>query len=130
MNPLVAEWVQKAEGDYASALRDFRARKNPNYDSACFHTQQCVEKYLKGILQSQNISFNKTHDLGTLLDGCVQMYPLWEAFRVELEALTEYAVAFRYPGLSADRDKAKIAVALTTRFRKIFRTALSLDDQS
>jgi HEPN domain-containing protein len=55
MNPLVAEWVAKAEGDYASAMREVRARKSPNYDSACFHTQQCIEKYLKGILQSKNI---------------------------------------------------------------------------
>jgi hypothetical protein len=34
MNPLVAEWVEKAEGDYVSALREVRARKSPNYDSA------------------------------------------------------------------------------------------------
>lgn len=128
MNPLLAEWVEKAEGDYASALREVRARKNPNYDSACFHTQQCVEKYLKGILQSEDTPFSKTHDLCSLLDACVQRHPLWEAFRADLEVLTEYAVAFRYPGLSADRDKAKKAVALTTRFRKAFRLALSLED--
>ena len=72
MNPLVAEWVAKAEGDYASALREVRARKSPNYDAACFHTQQCVEKYLKGILQSENIPFTKTHDLCLLLDACIQ----------------------------------------------------------
>ena len=125
MNPLVAEWVAKAEGDYASALRDARARKSPNYDSACFHSQQCVEKYLKGILQSENIPFAKTHDLCSLLDACIQQHPLWEAFRADLEALTEYAVAFRYPGLSADRNQAKMAVALATRLRKEFRLALS-----
>jgi HEPN domain-containing protein len=76
MNPLVAEWVEKAEGDYASASRELRARKNPNYDSACFHVQQCVEKYPKGILQSENIPFAKTHDLCSLLDGCLREHPL------------------------------------------------------
>jgi len=40
MNPLVAEWIAKAEGDFVSALREFRARKQPNYDSACFHARQ------------------------------------------------------------------------------------------
>lgn len=128
MNPLVAEWVEKAEGDYASALREIRARKAPNFDSACFHVQQCVEKYLKGILQSENISFSKTHDLCLLLDACVQKHPLWEVFRADLEALTQYAVAFRYPGLSADRKTAKNAVTLATRFRKAFRTALAIKD--
>ena len=42
MNLLVAEWVAKAEGDFTSAQRGLRARKAPNYDSACFHAQQCV----------------------------------------------------------------------------------------
>ena len=37
MNPLTLEWVLKAEGDYATAGREVRARKNPNYDAACFH---------------------------------------------------------------------------------------------
>lgn len=130
MNPLVAEWVEKAEGDYASALREVRARKSPNFDSACFHSQQCVEKYLKGILQSENIPFAKTHDLCSLLDTCIRKHPLWEAFRPDLDMLTEYAVAFRYPGLSADRDKAKRAVALVTRLRNEFRLALSLEGSS
>lgn len=47
MPSLSQEWIQKAEGDYATAIREYRARKLPNYDAACFHAQQCVEKYLK-----------------------------------------------------------------------------------
>ncbi|MEG3864862.1 MULTISPECIES: HEPN domain-containing protein [unclassified Microcoleus] len=50
MNPLTVEWVDKAEGDFTTALRELRARKSPNYDAACFHAQQCVEKYLMLLL--------------------------------------------------------------------------------
>jgi HEPN domain-containing protein len=50
MNPLTVEWVDKAEGDMATAKRELRARKQPNYDATCFHAQQCVEKYLKALL--------------------------------------------------------------------------------
>jgi hypothetical protein len=32
MRPLTAEWVQKAEGDLATAHRELRARRAPNYD--------------------------------------------------------------------------------------------------
>ena len=39
MNTLTAEWVEKAEGDFHSCLREVRARKHPNHDSACFHAQ-------------------------------------------------------------------------------------------
>jgi HEPN domain-containing protein len=55
MKPITAEWVIKAEGDWASAQREVRARKHRNHDSACFHAQQCVEKYLKAWLQEAGI---------------------------------------------------------------------------
>jgi hypothetical protein len=54
MNQLTIEWVDKAEGDFSTALREFRVRKSPNYDAVCFHAQQCVEKYLKARLQCEN----------------------------------------------------------------------------
>jgi len=47
MNELVNEWLRKAEGDFNSALREYRARKFPNYDASGFHAQQCIEKYIK-----------------------------------------------------------------------------------
>jgi HEPN domain-containing protein len=46
MKPLTREWVAKAEGDRVTARRELRARRRPNYDAACFHAQQCAEKYL------------------------------------------------------------------------------------
>ena len=46
MKQLTREWIMKAEGDFHTAARERRARTAPNYDAACFHAQQCVEKYL------------------------------------------------------------------------------------
>ncbi|MBU0764543.1 MAG: HEPN domain-containing protein [Bacteroidetes bacterium] len=40
MNDIVKEWIRKADADFHSALREYRARNHPNYDSACFHAQQ------------------------------------------------------------------------------------------
>jgi HEPN domain-containing protein len=51
MNPLTLEWLDKADADLATAQRELRVRKNQNYDAVCFHAQQGVEKYLKGVLQ-------------------------------------------------------------------------------
>jgi len=107
MNPLVRKWAAKAEGDYNSALREYRARKSPNYDSACFHAQQCVEKYFKGLMQGIDVPFSRTHDLAPLLDACLDVYPLWESMRNDLNMLTQYAVAFRYPGGSATKAGAR-----------------------
>jgi HEPN domain-containing protein len=59
MKPLTREWIEKAEGDFATASREMRARKFPNYDAACFHSQQCVEKYFKALLQETRYSIRK-----------------------------------------------------------------------
>ena len=98
MMPITLEWINKAEGDFAMMEREGRARKRPNYDGICFHAQQCAEKYLKARLSEATIDFGKTHDLPALLDLIVSREPLWEAFRRDLAYLSDFAVAFRYPG--------------------------------
>jgi HEPN domain-containing protein len=67
MNPLVAEWIAKAEGDYVTARRERFARRSPNYDAACFHAHQMAEKYLKAFLQHHQLQPPRTHDLVELL---------------------------------------------------------------
>jgi HEPN domain-containing protein len=107
MSNLVAEWVAKAEGDYATALREYRARKRPNYDAAGFHAQQCVEKYMKALLQKHGQAFEKVHDLLALLELSVEFALELELHRRELAYLTRFAVAFRYPGESATKEQAQ-----------------------
>lgn len=129
MNELVKEWVQKAEGDYNSALREYRARKLPNYDAAGFHTQQCVEKYLKALLQSRQIPFRKIHDLLALMELCLPFAPELELHKDLLAYLNQFAVAFRYPGESANRDQAKQAIKALKTLRPILRAKLGLAEE-
>jgi HEPN domain-containing protein len=120
------EWIDKAEADFTSAQREYRARKAPNFDAACFFSQQCVEKYLKAVLVEGDLAFPKTHDLEVLLDQALPLYPLWEAFRPALSDLTSFAVAFRYPGESSTREMARTAVINAGRVREQIRTDLRL----
>ena len=84
MKPITAEWVGKAEGDFATVEREALARKNPNYDGVCFHAQQCAEKYLKALAVELDLPFLRTHDLVILLEQLLPVYPLWEAYRGDL----------------------------------------------
>lgn len=126
MKPITREWVEKAEADFATAQRELRARKNPNYDAVCFHSQQCAEKYLKARLQEADIAFGKTHDLAALLHLLTPVEPLWESLRIDLQALTVFAVGYRYPGDSADKETAREAVARCRKVRGSVRPALGL----
>jgi HEPN domain-containing protein len=124
MNAQIKEWIVKADGDYATTLREYRARNRPNYDSACFHAQQCVEKYLKAVLIKKRIPFSKIHDLEVLLDLCLAAYPLWEPMRNDMQMLTQYAVQFRYPGESADKEEARQAIEAMKRSLESIRQVL------
>ena len=126
MSEELKEWISKAEGDYFSALREYRARKHVNHDSTCFHAQQCVEKYLKAALVNLGIPFAKTHDLLPLLDACSARHVLWATWHDDVEWLSQYAVLFRYPGESATEDDAKQAVSIMKKLCPELRHALRL----
>ena len=126
MKPITSEWADKAEGDFATVERECRARKRPNYDGACFHAQQCAEKYLKAVLAEADAAFTKTHDLVDLLEKALAVRPEWEVFREDLAYLSDFAVMVRYPGESADKASALDARRRCRLFRDEARRVLGL----
>ena len=117
MKELTKEWINKAEGDFIVVNREYGA-KNPVYDAVCFHAQQCVEKYMKAILQENIIEFGKVHDLDLLLEKCKHFVPLLEEHKVELIELSSFAVEIRYPGAE---DEAVNCISIMERVRKIIK---------
>ena len=126
MKPLTIEWIEKAEEDWVSLLRSYRARKEPSYNVACFHAQQCAEKYLKARLVEASAVFPKTHDLSLLLTLVQPIEPGWGILQPELDTLNKYAIAYRYPGQAATKADAKEAVADCRTVRQMIRTSLGL----
>lgn len=126
MNPLVDEWVVKAEGDFNTAQRELQVADAPNYDAVCFHAQQSAEKYLKAKLVSAGIEFEKTHDLGIILDMLVPLEPSWEEMREDMDCLAGLAVEVRYPGYCAEAQDAAEAVKIAGRVRRVVRQEFKL----
>jgi HEPN domain-containing protein len=117
MKKSVHDWLRKAEADAVSARREFRARKQPNYDSACFHAQQCIEKCLKALIDSSNRPMRKVHDLVVLMRDVVDRHASLELLRDDLELLSQFATSFRYPGSDSTREQAALAVRAMDRCR-------------
>ncbi len=111
MNALVNEWIQKVEGDFVSALREYRARKLPNFDAAGFHAQQCIEKYLKALLQQHNVRFEKIHDLLALKELCLSLLPELEFHNDALAYLRQFAS--QYSDLAAAPIHKRAAKLIT-----------------
>jgi HEPN domain-containing protein len=126
MKTLTAEWVAKAEGDYASAGRELRARKSPNYDSCCFHSQQCAEKYLKAFLQENGEHIPKIHNLKEILEMCLKLDESFEFLRSDLILIDRFSVRVRYPGVSAEKDEARSAYKALEASRIFLRQKLNI----
>ena len=126
MQPDVAEWIVKAEADWATARREFQVRRRTNFDAVCFHSQQCIEKYLKARLILADIGFPKTHDLVALLALVQKAEPLWQPWKEHLAKLTYYAVTVRYPGESAGRADAAETLKVAKLLRDEIRFGLGL----
>ncbi|NMG83524.1 MAG: HEPN domain-containing protein [Methanosarcinales archaeon] len=120
MKELTKEWIDKAEGDFIVVNHEYDA-KTPVYDAICFHAQQCVEKYMKAILQENNIKFEKVHDLDLLLEKCKHFAPLLEERKEELIELSSFAVEIRYPGITAAEEEAANCISIMAGTRKIIK---------
>ncbi len=118
------EWLIKAENDLKTAAHTLKLAQECPTDAVCFHAQQCVEKYLKGLLVVEQRDFPKTHDLESL----AALLPVshGRVFSAEdLARLTDYATGARYPGWGdIPLAEARKAVASARRLRKQVRACL------
>jgi HEPN domain-containing protein len=124
MKPLTLEWIEKAEGDFYTPQCESRVRKSPNFDAVCFHAQQAAEKYLKAILQENQIPIPKTHQLMDLLGLCIKADNVYQMLQADLIILEGYAVKFRYPGDSAEKGEARQALRAAQVVRDFIRNRL------
>jgi HEPN domain-containing protein len=117
---ITQEWIAKAEEDYLVATRELEATP-PALDAVCFHAQQCIEKYMKAILQENDIAFEKIHDLDILLQMVRSFIPALEDCRDDLIKLSAYAVDVRYPGFKISEEEARECVDSMEKIQQVIR---------
>ncbi|HEV2066994.1 MAG TPA: HEPN domain-containing protein [Thermomicrobiales bacterium] len=129
MKPETEAWISVAEVDIRTAHR-LVAPPDPIPESACYHAQQCIEKYLKATLEEAGRPVPRTHDLGRLLlltdDLLPELASAWPA----IEEIMPYVVTLRYPHdpmeLGDMTEEAEQAVATMTSARSVVRAALGM----
>jgi len=91
------EWMAKGDNDLKNAAHTLKLGQRCPTDTVCFHSQQCVEKYIKAVLVILEIEFPRTHDIETLISLIPKSIRLSLPVE-EQRKLTEYATVMRYPG--------------------------------
>lgn len=118
-------WVEKAEEDFVLARSAMR-RKKPIITGACFHAQQCAEKYMKALLISKQAGFPMTHDLLLLNNLCSNAGVFLEIDPKLLNTLSDFAVRTRYPGEEPKLKDAKEALEIAKLVRVFARKFLGM----
>jgi HEPN domain-containing protein len=118
-------WVEKGEEDYAIVRSSLR-RKKPLLYGACFHSQQCAEKYLKALLVAKGLKVAKTHDLLLLSKQCEKAGILVAMEPKKLNDLSDYAVLTRYPGDIPTLEEARDALEIAKAVRRFARKLLNV----
>ncbi|MBI5577487.1 MAG: HEPN domain-containing protein [Deltaproteobacteria bacterium] len=118
-------WVEKAEHDLTAAKHNMQLVCEGLAEVVCFHSQQCVEKYLKGILVLHGISYPRTHDLRVLLDLACHHTAL-DLPPDQVLPLNRYSIEGRYPGNwdPITEEEASGAVEMARRVRDRIRSLL------
>ena len=125
MKKLTEEWVDKSEEDFRVIQREYHTEP-PEFSAVCFHSQQCIEKYFKAVLQENNIFIARTHDLDILLESVKEIIPELADLKLELVEISSFAVEIRYPGTVATKEEAEKAILLAEKVRQIIRSYFGL----
>jgi len=119
------EWIRKAENDYRATLLLQNADEH-FYDQLCFYCQQCVEKYLKGMLDAQAQIIPETYKLLTLFRLVTSHYPELRLDHQGLKYLTRYALELQSQNVFANKREADTAFRYASRIRADIRKILKL----
>jgi HEPN domain-containing protein len=122
------EWLRRARSNLARASQG-QVTPDVLLEDACFDAQQAVEKALKALLVMRGVQVPRTHAISQLITMLAELgFDVPEEVQ-EASALTDYAVAARYPGpsepvLAEDHEEAvAIAKAVVSRASGIFSAA-------
>jgi len=111
-------WFEKADRDLR--LTELSLAEGDDFsDMACFHAQQCAEKYLKGFLASHRKDFPFSHLLNHLLALCREIDEEFAGIEDSVMELQEYSTSVRYPADEFGEPSPRAARTAFDRPRQI-----------
>ena len=130
LNKLAKGFLVRAEADLLVAGNEIKLFEDGTAtEMICFHAQQAVEKYLKALITSKDISVPRTHSIEYLLEVCSDFDADFK--NIEADNLSIYAVEVRYPDSLwiPEAEEAKLAVDKAREIKKIVLEKLKLTNE-
>ena len=87
---ILKEWMEFARMDFLTAKHLYEHMYPKPLEIICYHCQQAIEKFLKGVLISNGVTIKKTHDLGLLAEMLQEYTEMDEKYLEMCDDLTPY----------------------------------------
>ena len=115
---LVRIWLKRAKSNLQIAKAG-KVFEDILYEDLCFDCEQAVEKTLKALLVSIDVSFPRTHSISHLIELIEDHNIIVPDEIMDSISLTAYAVSTRYPGDFEPVDEQEYQEVLETA-KKVF----------
>ena len=121
----VNQWLDKANQDLISASTLLKGEFT-SFESAAFHAQQAVEKFIKALLVRHQVEFPKTHNISMLKSLVEKVDSKLARQLAPMETLTAYGVEYRYPGIyePVSKKQGEEALGLANQARDLILAKL------
>ena len=123
---IVKEWFANANEDLRAAKALFQLSSKNYARTVPYLCQQATEKSIKGYLTFKKLKFEKTHDIGKLKNLVLPIQPDLMAILTEADQLTDFAIAFRYPGSANIEATIEDSIFALDIASKVYDTMSSL----
>ncbi|HEY9870345.1 MAG TPA: HEPN domain-containing protein [Candidatus Obscuribacterales bacterium] len=120
---LAKEWFTKADSDLETVKT--MLAYGTRFDTACFHAQQAIEKYLKGFLSLHGFSWKRTHNLDVLRWQCLKVVDIPGLKALVLGQITSYCAARYAPRFWPTREDAEAALQVAEKVRAAILAAVA-----
>ena len=106
---VACEWFRRARKDLRAAEVLLREGL---YEDAAYHSQQAVEKALKGLLIAHGVRPPYVHNIDHLLNLLKSYVDVSFLYEIDADMLTDYSVGARYPGPPVVEEEAREALRI------------------
>ena len=125
---LAIKWFNKGNNDLIAG-KYILTMLDPPADIICFHSQQAVEKYLKGFLAFHKLEIPRIHELEELISLCEDIDSEFSELHEISSELSSYAVDVRYPmegNYDVTIEEAQRAIDIAEKIKSFVLNKLKL----
>ena len=118
------QWFAQGDKDLGTAGFALKSIDGPLPVTTALHCQQAAEKYFKAYLQEKSVLFSNADSLNSLFASCINIDPSFDGLTADIEQLSGYSIATRYPNADHSLEFRKEAIAAAKRVKEFVASKL------